>query len=117
MCRSFSSAHRNETEFLPLPRYYVSHRLVRGTAPRDPSGWQLPAPELEQKVAELTKQHMNGPEFRAEIISDASTDETAELGEKLNSLGSKRSRGADDSRNAHLSLIERIDIAPGEIRI
>ena len=34
-------------------RYYVSHRLIRGSAPRDPSGWRLPAPELEEKVAVL----------------------------------------------------------------
>lgn len=42
-------------------RYYVSHRLVRGTAPRDPSGWRLPAPELEQKVADLIRRHLTRP--------------------------------------------------------
>lgn len=34
-------------------RYYVSHRLIRGAAPRDPSGCRLPASELETQVATL----------------------------------------------------------------
>ena len=98
-------------------RYYVSHRLIRGTAPRDPSGWRLPAPELEQKVAALIRQHINAPEFRGGILSDASTDEIAALSKKLNSLSGSGSGPADASGIALLALIERIDIAPGEIRI
>ncbi len=98
-------------------RYYVSHRLVRGTAPRDPSGWRLPAPELEQRVAVLIRQHMDSPDFRSGVIADASTDEIAALGEKLNSLSGNGSSAADASGIALLALIERIDIAPGEIRI
>lgn len=98
-------------------RYYVSHRLVRGTAPRDPSGWRLPAPELEQKVADLVVRHMKRPEFRAGIILDASTDETAELATKLSSLGGTGSDVTAGARNALLDLIDRIDIAPGVIRV
>jgi site-specific DNA recombinase len=98
-------------------RYYVSHRLVRGTAPRDPSGWRLPASELEAKVADLIAQHMNRPDFRAGIILDATTDETAELGKKLASPGETKSGATDDARSDFLALVERIDIAPGEIRI
>ena len=94
-------------------RYYVSHRLVRGTAPRDPSGWRLPAPDLEEKVTNLIKQHMNRPDFRAGIIREASTDETADLGTRLLALGEPETDAKDDARSAHLALAERIDIAPG----
>jgi len=95
-------------------RYYVSHRLVRGTAPRDPSGWRLPASEIEAKVAGLIAQHLNRPDFRVGVICDATTVETAELGTKLASIGEKDPVTTCD---AHLALVERIDIAPGEIRI
>ncbi len=98
-------------------RYYVSHRLVRGTAPRDPSGWRLPAPELEEKVAGLIRRHMSSPEFRTGIICGATTDETAELGTKLSSLGEPEPGTSDDAHDFHLALAGRIDIAPGEIRV
>jgi len=98
-------------------RYYVSHRLVRGTAPRDPSGWRLPAPELEEKVAGLIRRHMSSPEFRAGILHDAITEETAELGDKLAFPEDKGSSATYDIRDALLNLVERIDIAPGEIQV
>lgn len=98
-------------------RYYVSHRLVRGSAPRDPSSWRLPAPELEQKVAGLIRRHMSSPEFCARILQDATTEETAELGQKLTSMGETELCATDDALNSHLALAERIDIAPGEIQI
>ncbi|MBS9718506.1 recombinase family protein [Pseudohalocynthiibacter aestuariivivens] len=98
-------------------RYYVSHRLVRGSSPRDPSGWRLPAPELETKVAELIRRHMDRPDFRAGIICDATTDETAELGTKLSSFGKLDSGVTDNAHVPHLAFVERIDIAPGEVRM
>jgi len=98
-------------------RYYVSHRLVRGTTPRDPSGWRLPAPELEEKVAGLIRRHLSSPEFRVGVLREATTVETAELGGKLASPGNTGSGETNEARNVHLELIQRIDIAPGEIRI
>jgi DNA invertase Pin-like site-specific DNA recombinase len=98
-------------------RYYVSHRLVRGTAPRDPSGWRLPAPELEVKLAALIGQHLARPDFRAGILLDATTDEIAGLDGKLPSLALPGPSLADDANEAILALADRIDIAPGELRI
>ena len=37
-------------------RYYVSNRLISGGT--DPSGWRLPAPALEQAVADIIAQHL-----------------------------------------------------------
>ncbi len=98
-------------------RYYVSHRLIRGSAPRDPSGWRLPAPELEEKVAVLINRHMSSPEFQAGVLQDATTEETAELGIKLGLLAEPNPSTPDDPRDVHLALVDRIDIAPGKIKI
>ncbi|HFQ13505.1 MAG TPA: recombinase family protein [Gammaproteobacteria bacterium] len=69
------------------------------------------------RLAVLIRQHINAPEFRGGILSDASTDEIAALSKKLNSLSGSGSGPADASGIALLALIERIDIAPGEIRV
>jgi hypothetical protein len=98
-------------------RYYVSHRLVRGTAPRDPSGWRLPAAELEDKVANLIRQHLNQPEVLAGILQDATADETARVGSRLSKLSEGDTADVKDAKRHCLILIDRIDIAPGDIRI
>ena len=81
-------------------RYYVSHRLVRGTAPRDPSGWRLPAPELEDKVADLVRVHLKQPEVRAGILVDATTDETVTVGERLSDVASPETNTAKNATAA-----------------
>lgn len=98
-------------------RYYVSHRLVRGTAPRDPSGWRLPAPELEDKVADLIGRHLNQPEVRAGLLCDATADETAATGTRLAQMVEGDCTAVKDATSFCLSLIQRIDIAPGDINI
>jgi hypothetical protein len=97
-------------------RYYVSHRLVRRTVPRDPSGLRLPAPELEDKIADLIRRHLNQPEVRTDILCDAATDETAAIGEQLSELTTTPDPATDAERLC-LALVDRIDIAPDEVRI
>ncbi|WP_420583850.1 hypothetical protein [Ruegeria sp.] len=109
-------SHSKSAKGLRL-RYYVSHRLVRGSAPRDPSGWRLPAPELEDKVAALIGQHFTNPEFQAGILHEATTDEIATIGDKLAPPQESGNAGAEGNSGTALVLVERIDISPGEIRI
>ena len=98
-------------------RYYVSHRLVRGTAPSDPSGWRLPAAELEDKVAGLIRLHLKQPEVRAGILVDATADETVAVGERLSDVASPETNTAKNATRRCLDVVDRIDIAPGDIRI
>ncbi len=98
-------------------RYYVSHRLVRGTAPRDPSGWRLPAPELEDKVADLVRIHLKKTEVRAGILVDATADETACIGARLSEFVESDAAAFKDALRQCLELVDRIDIAPGDICI
>lgn len=98
-------------------RYYVSHRLVRGSAPRDPSGWRLPAPELEDKVVDLIRRHLNSPDVHAGILCDASVEETVEFGERLVALASDQQDDKEDVKRAQLALVGRIEIAPGTIQV
>ena len=60
---------------------------------------------------------MSSPEFRAGVLCDATTEETAALGLRISSLDEPKSGTSDGAHHAHLALADRIDISPGEIRI
>lgn len=77
----------------------------------------MPAPELEDKVADLVRRHLNRPDVRAGILCDAAADETARIGTRLSELIEVKLGAKIDPERLCLSLCERIDIAPGEIRI
>lgn len=98
-------------------RYYVSHRLIRSTGPKDPSGWRLPGPELEALIGELIEKHLKVPEFRANIVADASTDELTAIDGKLVGTTVDDQDGCDEFRRTLLTMVARAGIAPGHINI
>ena len=77
----------------------------------------MPAPELEDKVADLIGRHLNQPEVRAGILCDATADETATTGTRLSQPVVGDAAAAKDARRFLLTLIDRIDIAPGNMAI
>jgi site-specific DNA recombinase len=95
-------------------RYYVSHRLIRSAGPKDPSGWRLPAPELETLVAGLVRKHLRVPAVQTNIISLASTDEIAK---QMTELAIGESCTEDETTKGLLGLIERVHIRPGKIQV
>lgn len=97
--------------------YYVSHRLVRSSGPKDPSGWRLPAPELETLVADLIRKHFNTPAVQAKIDSGASTEEIASITGNLSTLTDNQNNDDGQASKRLIDLAERVSIAPGEIQI
>jgi site-specific DNA recombinase len=95
-------------------RYYVSHRLIRSAGPKDPSGWRLPAPELETLVAGLVRKHLRVPAVQTNIISLASTDEIAK---QMTELAIGESCTEDETTKGLLGLIERVHVRPGKIQV
>lgn len=98
-------------------RYYVSHRLVRSTGPKDPSGWRLPAPELETMVASFIKKQLRSATVTANIVSDATTDDIAAVMKKIKDSCGPEAETAAETDEKLLNLVERVQIAPGEIKI
>ncbi len=94
-------------------RYYVSHRLIRGTEKKDPGGWRLPGPELEAAFTKLTEAHLKRPEVVANIMLDATTEELADLNVRL----SKPSQSFDTQGSASHIIVDRVDVTPGKITI
>jgi DNA invertase Pin-like site-specific DNA recombinase len=94
-------------------RYYVSHRLIRSSGKKDPGGWRLPGPELENAVAKLVAGYLPEPEVAANIVNDATTEELVVFRERLSEL----SRKLQSPDTKIFSLIERIDIARGKISV
>jgi len=92
-------------------RYYVSHRLIRSSGKKDPGGWRLPGPELENAVVTLVAGYLNEPEVAANIVGDATTEDLVVFRERLLELN-RKTRSPDTEI---LALIERIDIVRGRI--
>lgn len=98
-------------------RYYVSHRLVRSKGPKDPSGWRLPGPELEDLVANLLNKHLGTLSVHAAIIEEATTEETALIAARLKDASANELKNDEDGENAIVHLAQRIEIVPGRIRV
>ncbi len=95
-------------------RYYVSGRLLARTSePHDPTGWRLPAAKLERAVADAIADHLT--ETGAEGLF--ATDDPVLLYRAQGALKRLYSALTVD-RDAQLkALVERIEVAPGELRI
>lgn len=98
-------------------RYYVSHRLIRSSGPKDPSGWRLPAPELETLIADLVSKHLSIPAVQTNIVCPATTEEIASIAQRMTSLSVAECSADEKTKRAVLSLIERVQITPGKLSI
>lgn len=85
-------------------RYYVSGRLLAGSQP-DPSGWRLPAKQLEDVVGRTVLQHIEGSTSR--LLARPSASQMENLRTRLAAL----------SANAAFDFVERVQVSPGELNI
>ena len=92
-------------------RYYISHRLVARSGEANLDGWRLPAKELETKVEALVRSILSVPGFAASIAPQARADDIGAVQLKVSDL--LTNNGADQL----LDLIERVDVAPGELTV
>ncbi|WP_175544823.1 hypothetical protein [Roseovarius azorensis] len=78
----------------------------------------MPAPELETLVADLVGRHLSVPSIKASIVGSASTEETADITQRITALIAGESHAEDQPGiSALLRLIEKVQIAPGKIQI
>ncbi len=90
-------------------RYYVSRRLI--TTGRDPSGWRLPAPQLEALVLGILRDHIRIRAQAHDILATPEAGSAQQLCKAMCDL-------ADHPDPRQLwSLIETIHIEPGRLRI
>jgi DNA invertase Pin-like site-specific DNA recombinase len=95
-------------------RYYVSNRLILARAPKDGSGWRLPAPPLEQAVARIVAGHLGACADRQAILANPSAASAAELARKAGALAERMRKG---DGTALRDLIASGRVAPGELSI
>ena len=58
-------------------------RLIRKSGEKNIAGWRLPAPELEQTIAHLVRQHIATPAFPAQLLEENTAEDTRWLAGKL----------------------------------
>ena len=90
-------------------RYYTSNRLIAHSGEKDKDGWRLPAPELEETVAELVRRYLRREGTVLHIVPDCSTGEVRKIKDRLDIIAS--SKKVSDV----LELARRVDLKPGEI--
>ncbi len=95
-------------------RYYVSHRLIRKSGEKNIAGWRLPAPELEQTIAHLVRQHIATPAFPAQLLEENTAEDTRWLAGKLADLGDSQS---DAELETLGRIVQRASIASGQITV
>jgi DNA invertase Pin-like site-specific DNA recombinase len=86
-------------------RYYVSNRLISGGT--DPKGWRLPAPALEQAVANVIAEHIGNLARNHRICTEPDLQRGDAVQAKVHGLASTLSEGASN-------LVGRI-VAEGRI--
>ncbi|PKP63438.1 MAG: recombinase family protein [Alphaproteobacteria bacterium HGW-Alphaproteobacteria-8] len=96
-------------------RYYVSHRLIARSGERDISGWRLPASELETAIERLLIDWIKAPGFAARLLPQATAEQIGDLQRRCSRLADARTEAYDRSRP--FTLIERIDLRPGQVAI
>ena len=91
-------------------RYYVSHRLIRKSGEKDITGWRLPAPELEETIVHVVRQHISVPAFPVQLLLNAT-------GEEMHRLASILADLQGDTSDQLLPLVQRTTITPGQITV
>lgn len=86
-------------------RYYISNRLIKA---KDPSGWRLPAKQLETALAGALSSHLTGPKFRAALAEQTGHMETG--------LHTQSQFAEQDTSNI-LRLIARADLSQDKISV
>lgn len=90
-------------------RYYISHRLTRGSAADHPDAWRLPAAELERCIAVGIRTWLYAPESLAALLPKVEATELLRLNERT------RISGFDDA--ALLRIIDRSVVARSRVTI
>ena len=92
-------------------RYYISHRLVKRSGEKDLNGWRLPAEELETRIARLLRSHVSSPLFFGTVVPEATVSDIRSWRVTLSEI-------CQHKQPVELfDLIERVEIAPGELRV
>ncbi|SPJ25045.1 recombinase family protein [Palleronia abyssalis] len=91
-------------------RYYVSNRLLAGTA--DPAGWRLPAPALDQTIGKIVPDHLQSCAARHALLArpDAVTAEQVKASAAV-LIGKLRSGAGETLRD----LVAAGTLRPGSI--
>jgi len=82
-------------------RYYVSNRLISGGT--DPSGWRLPAPALEQGVADIIASHLVILARDHRICAEANLQRGNAVKDKVRDLADRLTAGTPDLLSALLA--------------
>ncbi len=89
-------------------RYYISKRLTTGRREDHPDAWRLPAEALEHQLAQVVAQKLSDPTAATNLTRDLSAGQLLKIEARLQ---------VPTARKKTLSLIERVDLTRGAIKV
>ncbi|SHK15835.1 Site-specific DNA recombinase [Shimia gijangensis] len=89
-------------------RYYISRRLVVERSKKHPDAWRLPAEQLEGLLVDVVNQHLGRKGAAALMTVDLSATELVAVNGSLQEVCKP---------HQVIGLIERVDLAPGSLRV
>ena len=99
-------------------RYYVSRRLITGTANQSETGWRIPAAEIERSVATAARMVLDD---RTAVVADIeqSDSDASQTKSILNaaSAWSSRLRSETEAADALGLLVDRVELRQDGIRV
>ena len=99
-------------------RYYVSRKLIRGSAAEAEDGWRLAAPEIERSVVTAARQILRDQVSISMLLQEGGIS-TAELSSALRAIEDRCTQLESHSEIATtiLEAIERVDLSKDGIRL
>jgi site-specific DNA recombinase len=97
-------------------RYYVSRRLMKGSAARVDGGWRLPAAEIERSVAAAAQSILDDQQTVISAIEEAGLD-SSRIAPILKSAAAWSERLLFEQDKALSSLIDRVDLDQDGMRL
>ncbi len=96
-------------------RYYISRRLVIDKSNKHPDAWRLPAPQLEQAIAQAVRERLISHGILPNLVENLKANEADHLGKKINILARMfTSQNPVQNWNA---VIAKANISPGMLTI
>jgi site-specific DNA recombinase len=108
-----SHARKGERRY----RYYVSRKLITGTADPAQRSWRLPAREIEASVAVAVHEMLDDESSILQTLQDRDSDSRVEVVLQAARTWSRRVQSQAESTKALATLVTRVDLQRHGMRI
>jgi hypothetical protein len=98
-------------------RYYISKSLVTGTKDKNEGGWRLPAPEIENLVAQAARQILDDRPAITESLRESGVDAINIPGALKAVAAQSKKLDSGNKDEALAKIVQRVDLSQNGMRL